>query len=133
MKLYYSIWADLLILFSRGPSKNWKTYAFALITFIMSFNLAIIMVIVQRSCNVYFYKINFSPNIPFREVLNFGILFYFPPLGINYILILYKDKYKDIIKNYKYRNGTYFLRYFLISFSFPFVLFLLYYLLNVIY
>jgi hypothetical protein len=47
--------------------------------------------------------------------LSYAVIYLFPFLILNYFLIIYKDKYKEIIVKYRNYNGKLFTWYFVIS------------------
>ncbi len=124
--LYYKIWADCIIRATSIPGNkhNWKLMTMVLMTISMTFNLLLFMTILQKHfLDHYFYKISFS-FLPERaeNVASGVILFVFPPIIINYLFIFRNNRYKNLIKKYRYHNGRLFITYFISSMLLPIVL-----------
>lgn len=128
LRLYYIIWVDCI---TRGRSReenraNWKPVSMVFMSISMTVLFITIMSVVQRHVlKNYFYKIEVV-NFPqlANNILTFVLLFLFPVVLINYLLIFRNDRYKDLIAKYPYYNGKFFLSYFMISMFTPLILML---------
>lgn len=125
LRLYYSIWADLIHRARSRPEnrRNWKWVGFAMMTMAMGLNLVLVMVCIQELIDSWFYDIEF-PELPkyWDNVLAFFILFLLPPLMVNYLLIFRNRRYEWLVQKYPCRSGKWFLVYFLISLFLPLLL-----------
>jgi hypothetical protein len=124
--LYYRIWVDFITKVRLQPAnkRNWKIKCTVLMTMAMTFNLVLVMIIIQKYVfDNYFYKLN-MPFLPLylKNVLSFLILFLLPCAVINYLLIFRNKRYEKLMKKYPYYNGKLFTGYFLISMFLPILL-----------
>ena len=129
MNLYYEIWVDCIgrMRTIEANKNNWKIKGLVFITLAMTFNLVFIMSIFQRDVlGFYFFEIDISSFSEFENYIATVLLLYmFPCLILNYLLIFFRKRYVFLQKKYKYRNGKLCAIYYLISF-FPPIIFLLY-------
>lgn len=124
--LYYRIWADAIMRAKAQPANlyNWPVGTMLFMTVPMSLNFVLIMTILEKYVfDSYLYEIELA-FLPARisNVISFIVLFILPCAFVNYFLIFYKQRYKNLLKKYPYKNGKLFLSYFLISMSLPLVL-----------
>ncbi len=124
--LYYKIWVDCIIRATSipGNKQNWKLMTMIFMTTCMTLNLLLFMTVLQKHIlHNYFYKINcdFLPE-RIENIVSFAILFVCPPAILNYLLIFQNDRYKKLLKKYRYHNGKLFLTYFSISMFLPLAL-----------
>lgn len=126
MNIYYKIWVDCIIrLRTRETNKkDWKVKGMVAMTFAMTFNFVLLMVLFQKEVlGFYFYEINFPFLSGFANyILTMIVLYILPCYLINYILIFRKCRYVELQKKYKYHEGKLFLKYFLISIFLPIIL-----------
>jgi hypothetical protein len=104
--------------------EDWKWMVQIYMTITMALNLMFLLAILQRNIfNFSFYdiEINLFPVKILNDLLSGFILFFLPPLLINYLLIFKNKKYLDLIEKYKSENGNYFFRYFFTSLFLPLV------------
>ena len=104
--------------------EDWKWMVQIYTTITMALNLMFLLAILQRNIfNFSFYdiEINLFPVKILNDLLSGFILFFLPPLLINYLLIFKNKKYLDLIEKYKSENGNYFFRYFFTSLFSPLV------------
>ena len=133
MNLYYKIWVDGIVKLRSRPQNAglWKFFSMTFMSMAMALNIMVVMAILQRNIlhrNFYELKIDIFSGTKLEVFVSFFILFLFPPLLINYLLIFRENRYKRLIKKYKNHNGKLFVRYFLSSLMLPFVLLFLGYL-----
>jgi hypothetical protein len=126
MNLYYKIWVDGIVKLRSLPANKgmWKFYAITFITMAMAVNLLLIMTILQKNIFKYsFYElpITFSES-KLSSLFNFFILYFLPPLLINYFLIFRNNRYEELIGKYKSYNGKLCVSYLMVSYFLPFVL-----------
>ncbi len=109
---------------SREANKtDWKLKSMASMSIAMTFNLILIMVILQKNVFGYFYEINLRFLSGHENyILTMLILYLMPIILLNYFLIFLRNKYERLIEKYPYKNGKLFLIYFLISMFLPIVL-----------
>ena len=117
--IYYMIWSDA-ILTAQSKKKNsqeWKILVCLFAVFQM-LNLAIVIILIKSFFDIR-YPITFQIDIFPGRILNSllpALIFYILPfILINYFLIVYKDRYKQIIVNYKSYNGKLVLGYIIFS------------------
>jgi hypothetical protein len=117
--MYYMIWSDA-ILTAQSKKKNsqeWKILVYLFAVFQM-LNLAIVIILIKSFFDIR-YPITFQIDIFPGRILNSllpALLFYILPFVlINYFLIVYKDRYKQVIVNYKSYNGKLVLGYIILS------------------
>jgi energy-coupling factor transporter transmembrane protein EcfT len=126
LALYYRIWVDVIMRAKSRPEsrENWPAGTMIFMSVAMTLNFFLIMTILQKHIiGSYFYHIdlNFLPK-RLNNVINFIVLFILPCVFVNYFLIFYKHKYRELLKKYPYRNGKLFLVYFTISMFLPLAL-----------
>jgi hypothetical protein len=104
MKFYYIVWSDAIngYLKSHRNKPDWKLSLLFIISFIQGLNIMLIIVWLK-----YFNLFSFSlvktslfPGSLLDNYLDVFIEFVIPFMIINYFLILYKDKYSNIIIKY---------------------------------
>ncbi len=127
---YYAIWVDGLKKLKSLPRNTgmWKFYGMTFISLAMTFNLMLIMLILENyvfgqafyTARFYIFS-NPVANILFR----FIILFLAPPLIINYFFIFYNNRYEKLFEKYKSYNGKLYLSYVLTSLLLPVTLLLI--------
>jgi len=126
LEFYYRIWVDCIV---RGRSQpgnreNWKIKSLILMTTAMTFNLALLMIIIQKYVfEIYFYKIAL-PFLPksIANLISFLLLFVLPCLIFNLLLIFRNKRYEKLITKYPYYNGKLFVTYFTVSLGVPIIL-----------
>jgi len=126
MGLYYRIWVDFIVrLRSKEINKNnWKSKSLIFMTISMTFNLALLMSILQKHIlSYYFYKLE----IPFlsnyeNNIITILVLFISPCFIVNYLLIFRGKRYEKLLERYPYCNGRLFVAYFSISMFLPIIL-----------
>lgn len=126
MKFYYILFSDAInkILTVEKSKDMWKFYTLIYISFAMGFNLFMLSFILHDLSILRIETIELKLNITsiyfIDSFLSYGIVYLFPFLILNYFLIFYKDKYKEIIVKYKHYNGKVISWYYVISFfTFP--------------
>jgi len=126
MKFYYILFSDAInkILTVEKSKDLWKFYTLIFISFAMGLNLLMLKFICFELKIFKQFTILTNLNITSYQkidsVLTYFTFHLFPFLLLNYFLIFYKDKYKEIIVKYKHYNGKLIGWYYTISFfSFP--------------
>ena len=109
IKIYYSIWDYVLNLQRQQVIRNYSG-VFIGMSVLLSTNIATIYLIIKFLTNLDIFMILNSCS-PFPngqlKTLWFFIYFFAPALIINYFLVVYKKKYKIIMRKYRnYRKGT---------------------------
>jgi len=105
---------------------DWKIGTMIFMAVAMSFNLGVVMMVLQKYFFTnYFYKLKF-PFFPERinSAISYLILYIFPCIVLNYLLIFKNQRYKELLEKYPYHNGKLFIVYFLISVPVPAILLL---------
>jgi len=108
MDIYYKIWVDCIVRM-KAQKKNkdtWRRDCKIWMNVPMIANLFTVMGILQRYVFGPVYTIRFSSlSLEVNSIISFCILYLFPVILVNYLLIWRKDKYKKLIEKYHYNNG----------------------------
>ncbi|MGV9002959.1 MAG: hypothetical protein ACOH1G_02820 [Flavobacterium sp.] len=118
-EVYYLIWSDAILTAQHKNkfSEQWKILIYMFAVF-QGLNFASIIILIKYLFNIQ-SKINFTLNILPGTILDNTIpgliTFIVPFVLINYFLIVYKDRYKKIIPNYKSHKGKFAISYIIIS------------------
>jgi hypothetical protein len=126
MSLYYKIWSDCITRLRSLPKNqdNWQIKSMVIMSTSMTFNLILLMMVLQREVfGHFFYEINLPSLTGFENyAITMLVLYLSPCVIINYLLIFRKKRYIKIMEKYPYYNGKLSLGYFLISLFLPIVL-----------
>ena len=120
MNFYFIIWVDAITRLRSLP-KNfgmWKFYSMAFMSMAMALNLVLILFIISTlgiTEKIFIIPIDIFPGTKIDAFVSFFLSYLLPFLLINYYFIFYKEKYKSMLKKYKYYNGKFFMAYFLSS------------------
>lgn len=92
----------------------------AYMTIAMALDLWFIILYVEQLIDYSFYDFKI-PIIPHEigDPLSFVILFVGPPLLLNYILIFRNQRYKKLVRKYKYHEGKLGITFLLLALSIP--------------
>ncbi len=120
LRLYYKIWTDAIVQEQSKPDRKrvWKLYTIIPISILEGFNLLTIFywmrIIVNRHLLILMpvHIFNARPLNGFISVL---ITYFIPFLLLNYLLIIFNDRWKKLIKIYGDENGKLYKRYTLIT------------------
>ncbi|GAB3417695.1 hypothetical protein GCM10027516_11700 [Niabella aquatica] len=118
MKLYYKIWVDGIVKLRSRPQNAglWKFFAMTFMSMAMALNLVFILFVLSDlgvTDGVFKVPVNLFPGTRIDAFFSFFISYLLPFLLVNYFLIFYKEKYKELIKRYPYYGGKLYLKYFL--------------------
>lgn len=116
---YYILWSDA-INFTRSKAKFigiWKMHTLGFISFFMAINLMFISMILKVEVDTHF--ITQIKSTALSHFLGFMIVFFLPPLILNYLLIFSKNQWERIRKDYKNYNGKIYKMYFILSIVLP--------------
>lgn len=127
MNLYFKIWVDAIIKIKKNTlrKEDWKWMVQIYMAIAMALNLMFLFAIIQRNIlHVTFYdlELNIFPTKVLNDSTSAFILFFFPPIVINYILVFKNNKYLTLIEKYKSENENYFFRYFFTSLFLPLII-----------
>jgi hypothetical protein len=119
--VYYKIWVDAIVFeqTKNGQRRNWKIFTLLPLSIIQGINLLTILFWISALTHTKI-PLLFDSTIFNAKGLNTLIpvlLFFMPFIGLNYLLIIYNQRYKNLIAKYKYYNGKLYLGYFLFSTS----------------
>ena len=112
--IYYKIWTDAVVWekSTNGERRNWKIYTLIPMSLCQGLNLLTI----SFWCHIpIFISINIFSIKLLNAFLSYSISLLIPFIILNYFLIIYKERYESLVKNYKYHNGKLYLWYFLFS------------------
>ncbi len=120
------IWNDCIRRGRSNPAnrQNWKITSLILMSISMSMNLLLLFFALEKlALKRSFYKI-YVPGMPIyvNNVIIMVVLYFLPCCIINFLLIFWKDKYKQLSKRYPYYKGKLFLTYLSVSMLLPVVL-----------
>ena len=98
------IWSDAFCRFNRHhpKDKSWVKKVFQMLTFINAINFATI-IIWLRILNIWIppnFVFNIFPGTLLDKFFTFCIVFWLPFIIVNYIFIIQKQKYNQIIEKY---------------------------------
>ncbi|MDB4923933.1 MAG: hypothetical protein JWQ54_5916 [Mucilaginibacter sp.] len=117
--IYYKIWVDAIVFeqTKNGQRRNWKTFTLLPVSVIQGINLLTILFWTRALTHAkipLFFDINIF-NTKGLNTLIPALLFFMPFIVLNYLLIIYNQRYENLIAKYKYYNGKLYLGYFLFS------------------
>lgn len=125
MKYYYILWSDA-INWTRSSIRTigiWKLHTLGIITLAMSFNLGMLCLIIEKIiCSkvpIFHLSIEISSSTSIDGFLGATLLFYIPPLILNYYLIFKSKKWDMIRKKYTHKNGKIYKWYVAVSVIIP--------------
>ncbi len=120
MKIYYKIWVDCILKAQSKPENknNWKLFTIVFMSISMALNIVFILFVFSDlgiTEKIFVIPIDVFPGTKVDAFYSFFISYLLPFLTLNYFLIFYKEKYKQLMLKYKYNNGKLFVTYFLSS------------------
>lgn len=136
MNLYYKIWIDGLQKLKSIPANRemWKFYGMTFMSMAMAINFMVVVSIVERNIfqtSFYHLEIAFLSGTMLAPLVNFFIMFFFPCVLINYILIFRNRRYEILFKKYAVNyGGKLYITYLMTSYFSPFFLLLIGYLVS---
>ena len=124
MNLYFKIWVDVIVKIRKNPlrKEDWKLMV--QIYMAMALNLMFLFAILQKNIlhfSFYDIEINLFSSKILNDLISGFILFFLPPLLINYLLVFKNEKYLMLIEKYKSQNINYFFGYFFSSLFLPLI------------
>lgn len=124
MSLYYKIWIDAIVKIKRSSIRreDWKWLVQVYMAIAMALNLMFLFAVLQRNIlhnTFYDLDINLFSSRILNNLISGFILFFSPPLIINYLLIFKNNKYLSLIEKYKREKGNSFFLYFFTSLFVP--------------
>jgi hypothetical protein len=127
MNFFYQIWVDCIYRLQsvEAGSENWKWKSMLIMSISMVFNLLTAMVILQKQVfGYFFYEINTAfLSGEQNYILTILILYVFPCVCINYLLIFQRKRYEKLLESYQHNHkGKLVLSYMLFSIFFPILL-----------
>jgi hypothetical protein len=131
MRIYYLIWVDCItnLMVKEKDERNLKIKSMISMCMAMTANFFLPVAILHRYGQLKFYDINFNiPYPPLNNLANFFVLFFLPPIIINYLLIIHNNRFKILLIRYPYNNGKLFAGYFITSLLIPVVFMVIVYL-----
>lgn len=114
--IYYKIWVDAIVWekATNGKRRDWKFFTLFPISLCQGLNL---LTICFWFSPPIFIDIQIFPIKALNSFFSYSITLLFPFLIINYFLIIYNNRFENLIPKYKYCNGKLYLWYFLLSVS----------------
>lgn len=124
MRLFYLIWVDIILKARSIPANknNWQFMTLAYMTIAMASDLLFIILYSEKLIGHNFYNFKI-PLIPPKigDPITFVILFVGPPLLLNYTLIFRNQRYKTLIRTYKYHEGKLGVTFLLLALFIPII------------
>lgn len=129
LSLYYKIWVDAISVTKaiNPEKKHWKPLTIIPISILQGINLATIL-LWYKALNPKFTVVLplriFNLN-PVNTAISLILTFFLPFVIINYLLILYEDRYLALMQKYRPRSGRRYFWYIAITlsvFALPYVL-----------
>lgn len=113
--IYYVIWSDAILSFRKhNPNENkWQLRLFIFMTWMQALNAWIIFLWLKYFdiLHIPLLNINIFPGEMLNEFIAFTLEFALPFGLLNYFLVFYREKYKQITKKYSNLNSKYALIY----------------------
>lgn len=129
LSVYYKIWVDAISVTraSKSEGKSWKLFTIIPISFLQGINLVTILLWVKSLDHRFtvVLPVNLLNVGPVNVAISLLLTFFIPFVILNYLLILYNNRYKMLMETYKPRNGKRYLWYIAITlgvFALPHVL-----------
>lgn len=117
--IYYSIWVDAIVNIEKNPKhkKDWKFFSMVYMTLLNALNLGVILMLLAYIFNLKVIWVRFTilPGSMLNSFASFVIQFALPFVLLNYVLIFYKNRYKELIQKYSDKKGKLFAAYLLSS------------------
>lgn len=111
MRYYYILWSDA-INWGRSSIKTisiWKLHTLSLITLANGFNLMMLSLVLEKvighKISLFHLTIDVTQSNSINQIIGGILIFYLPPLVINYVLIFYKRRWDIVRKKYSSHNG----------------------------
>jgi hypothetical protein len=124
--MYYKVWADCIcrVRMKGGGQSKWIFDSVLIMSFFMSLNLFVVIIVFQKSIGYFFYEIKVETFSGFLNyILTVLLLYFLPVYFINFIFVRKNiDRLLHMI-NEERLTGSLILRYSLFSILFPLVLF----------
>jgi hypothetical protein len=116
LTVYYKIWADAITVTkaSKSEGKNWKIFTIIPISALQGINLATILIWIRAFSHRKFtviLPVSIFDLIPANTAISILLTFFLPFLILNYLLIFNNERYNELTKTYKTRNGHWYLWY----------------------
>jgi hypothetical protein len=120
MKIYYKIWVDCILKAQSKPENkdNWKLFTMVFMSMSMALNLIFLLFVLSDlgiTEEIFFIQFDIFPCTKIDAFFSFFISYLLPFLTLNYFLIFYEEKHKQLVLKYEYNNGKLFMAYFLSS------------------
>jgi hypothetical protein len=95
----------------------WKWHTLGFISFFMAINLMVLSMLLNVEVNTHFLPFIHSTAI--SHFLGFMIVFFLPPLVLNYLFVFSRKQWEEIHKEYKHHDGKIYKTYFILSIVVP--------------
>lgn len=95
----------------KSTEKEIKYSLLLLVSFVNSLNISVIFLLLQlfQITNIRYQNIITSSDERFNGAISYFLIFYFPFIVINYLLIFRNNRYLELLKKYstpKYKYGN---------------------------
>src|SRR6202012_2839039 len=120
LSAYYKLWVDAIVSEKnkKGRGTTWKAFTIIPISILMGINLLTLLYWTSKLTH-YQLPVVLIVGIFNARLLNIyisAILMYFIPfLLLNYLVIFYNSRYKELIKSYQDNKGKWYRNYALMS------------------
>lgn len=123
ISMYKSIWSDAINYerIKNGGETHWKAFTFTYMTAFMSLNLITFLSLIQSitKFDIGILLMNkillLVDNEAFSNLIWFFTIAVIPSSLINYIFVFYNQRYKNILEDYKFKQGKLLLIYFILT------------------
>lgn len=115
---------DFIIPAAKLNKAGWKLYSMIFVSMAMSLNMITIMLVLMRVSNFhlrYDFGIDILPGIELDNILVYVLLYFLPPVLINYFLIFRNRRYETLFEKYSTSQGKLMLIYISTSYFLPII------------
>jgi len=117
---YYSLWADAIIYerAKNGKRRNWKYYTLLPISIFMGINYFTIAMLIGKIFGIwimFFLDVKISKFTVINHTISGIITMILPFIIFNYFMVIYRNRYLEIINRHHHRHGKLYIGYILTS------------------
>jgi hypothetical protein len=113
--IYYSIWVDAIVNIEKNPNhkKDWKFFSMVYMTLLNALNMGVVLMLLAYIFKFKVIWVSFTilPGTMLNSFAAFIVQFAIPLILLNYGLIFYKNRYRELIQRHSDRKGKLFALY----------------------
>jgi hypothetical protein len=116
--IYYEIWADAIKVTKKKDSDQWKVATLIPMSILHGVNLLAILFFLRGILGrqwPLFVPVKIFRDVIMNDAVSIILTFILPFLILNYLLIFNNDRYQEIIRFHKGKNGRLYKLYILVS------------------